>query len=263
MGAAWVFGAVASSALLIGAWIGLRARLPERLLAALLAFASGALITALAFELFEDSFEQGGLWRAGLGMVAGAVVFTTLSALLDRWAEPDDDRPHEDTEDGSPKLDKDAATADRPATATSTRGAAGLALLAAVTLDGVPENVALGVSLGEGTGGLALLAAIFASNLPEALVGSASMQAQGRSSRFIIGTWAGAAVLLALAVVVGAGPLSAADPTTISLPLAFAAGAVLASLADTLMPEAYEQGGPSVALSTTAGFILSFVLATL
>ena len=70
-------------------------------------------------------------------------------------------------------------------------------------------------------------------------------------------------VLLALAVVVGAGPLSAADPTTISLPLAFAAGAVLASLADTLMPEAYEQGGPSVALSTTAGFILSFVLATL
>ncbi len=71
------------------------------------------------------------------------------------------------------------------------------------------------------------------------------------------------AVLLALAVVVGAGPLSAADPATISLPLAFAAGAVLASLADTLMPEAYEQGGPSVALSTTAGFILSFLLATL
>jgi ZIP family zinc transporter len=262
MGQAVIYGVVASSPLILGAFLGLRFRLPERLLASVLAFASGALITALAFELFEDSYEQGGLWRAGLGMAVGAVVFTVLSAALDRWAEPEGG-PEGHDEDGSPKLDKDAATANRPATATSTRGAAGLALLAAVTLDGVPENVALGVSLGEGTGGLALLAAIFASNLPEALVGSASMQAQGRSSRFVIGTWAGAAVLLALAVVVGAGPLSAADPTTISLPLAFAAGAVLASLADTLMPEAYEQGGPSVALSTTAGFILSFVLATL
>jgi ZIP family zinc transporter len=257
-----VFGMIASSGLVLGSAIGVSVPMPERLLALLLAFASGALMTALAFELFEDSYEQGGLWRAGLGMAVGAVVFTVLSAALDRWAEPEE-APEDHDEDGSPKLDKDAATADRPATATSTKGAAGLALLAAVTLDGVPENVALGVSLGEGTGGLALLAAIFASNLPEALVGSASMQAQGRSSRFVIGTWAGAAVLLALAVVVGAGPLSAADPTTISLPLAFAAGAVLASLADTLMPEAYEQGGPSVALSTTAGFILSFVLATL
>jgi ZIP family zinc transporter len=257
-----LFGIVASSPLVLGAVLGLRFRLPERLLASVLAFAAGALITALAFELFEDSYEQGGLWRAGIGMAAGAVVFTVLSAALDRWAQPAT-APGDSDEDGSPKLDKDAATADRSATATSTRGAAGLALLAAVTLDGVPENVALGVSLGEGTGGLALLAAIFASNLPEALVGSASMQAQGRSPRFVVGTWAGAAVLLALAVVVGAGPLSAADPTTISLPLAFAAGAVLASLADTLMPEAYEQGGPSVALSTTAGFILSFLLATL
>ncbi len=263
MGEALLFGAVASSALLIGAGIGLRARLPERLLAALLAFASGALITALAFELFEDSFEQGGLWRAGLGMVAGAVVFTALSALLDRWAQPDDGRPDEDTEDGSPKLDKDAASAERPPTTASTQSTAGLALLAAVTLDGVPENVALGVSLGEGTGGLALLAAIFVSNLPEALVGSASMRAQGRSPVFVLGTWTAAGVLLALAVVVGAGPLSAADPTTISLPLAFAAGAVLASLADTLMPEAYEKGGPLVALSTTGGFVLSFLLATL
>jgi ZIP family zinc transporter len=119
------------------------------------------------------------------------------------------------------------------------------------------------VSLGEGSGGLALLAAIFVSNFPEALVGSASMRAQGRSQAFILGTWALCAVLLTVGVVVGAGPLSSATPATLSLPLAFAAGAVLASLADTLMPEAYEDGGPAVALSTAAGFVLSFVLATL
>src|SRR3712207_2887635 len=253
-----VFGAIASSALVIGAFLGGRVQFPKRVLAAMLAFASGALITALAFELFEDSYEQGGLWRAALGLLAGAVVFTVISPRLDRLAEGDRPEDH-----GSEKLDPDAAAHDARTSSPSRTGAAGLALLAAVTLDGVPENVALGVSLGAEGGGLALLAAIFVSNFPEALVGSASMREQGRSQTFILGTWTLCAVLLTAAVVIGAGPLSRTDPETISLPLAFAAGAVLASLADTLMPEAYEQGGPTVALSTTAGFILSFLLATL
>jgi ZIP family zinc transporter len=135
-----------------------------------------------------------------------------------------------------------------------------MALLAAVTLDGVPENLALGISLGEGTGGLALLAAIFVSNLPESLVGAASMKSQGRSTLSVIGLWVACAALLAFAVVLGAGPLSGSDEQLVSLPLAFAAGAVIASLADTLMPEAFEHGGPAVALSTAAGFVLSFVL---
>lgn len=256
---ALLFGLVASSALVMGAFAGGRVKLPKQLLAGMLAFASGALITALAFELFEDSYEQGGLWRAALGLVVGAAVFTVISHLLDRAAAGDE----RDEDDGSEKLDPDAAADDRAPSRASISGGAGLALLAAVTLDGVPENVALGVSLGEGTGGLALLAAIFVSNFPEALVGSASMRTQGRSQTFILGTWTVCAVLLTLAVLVGAGPLSAAEAETLSLPLAFAAGAVLASLADTLMPEAYEQGGPTVALSTTAGFVLSFYLATL
>ena len=185
-------------------------------------------------------------------------MFTLLSQQLDRFAEG-----HRPEDHGSEKLDTDAAAEDRKASPASVSGAAGLALLAAVTLDGVPENLALGVSLGEGTGGLALLAAIFVSNFPEALVGSASMRAQGRSHRFVVGIWALCAVLLTVAVAVGAGPLSRAEPETLSMPLAFAAGAVLASLADTLMPEAYENGGPTVAISTAAGFVLAFVLATL
>ncbi len=253
-----IFGAVASSALVLGAAAGSRLRIPKRVLAAMLAFAAGALITALAFELFEDSYKHGGIWRAGLGLFAGAVVFTVISERLDRVAEG-----HREQDHGSEKLDTDAAAKDAAPASGSVTGGAGLALLAAVTLDGVPENVALGISLDGASGGIALLAAIFVSNFPEALVGSASMRTQGRSQIFILGTWASCAVLLTLAVVLGAGPLSAATPETISLPLAFAAGAVLASLADTIMPEAYEQGGPTVALSTAAGFVLSFVLATL
>ncbi len=255
-----LFGVVASSALVLGALIGVRFNLPKRILAILLPFAAGSLITALSFELFEDAFEHGGIWRAAIGLAAGAIVFTVLSALLDRWAQAGSGTTPADEYEGSAKLDTDAAAQEHSPTSASTRGAAGMALLAAVTLDGVPENVALGVALGEGTGGLALLAAIFVSNFPEALVGASSMRSQGRSSLAVIGLWVGCAALLVLAVLIGAGPLSGSDPETISLPLAFAAGAVIASLADTLMPEAYENGGPAVALSTAAGFLLSFVL---
>lgn len=259
MAQALLFGVVASSALVVGALIGMRFELPKRILAILLSFAAGALVTALAFELFEDAYEMGGIWRAALGLLVGALVFTLLSALLDRAAQPGAGAPADEVQ-GSAKLDTDAAAADARATKASTRGAAGLALLAAVTLDGVPENVALGVSLTEGSGGLALLAAIFVSNLPEALVGASSMREQGMSRGKVLGLWTICAVLLVGAVVVGAGPLATAEAETISLPLAFAAGAVIASLADTLMPEAYEHGGPAVAMSTAAGFVLSFVL---
>jgi ZIP family zinc transporter len=257
MGRTLIFAVVASSPLVLGAYLGAKFTFPERLLAVVLAFAAGALITALTFELFEESFEKGGAVRAAVGLTAGAVVFTGASVILDRYVAKDDDP------DGSTKLDKDAAASERPATSASVTGGAGLALLAAVTLDGVPENAALGISLQATGGSLALLAAIFASNLPESLVGAASMRTQGRSTTYAVGLWTVAAVLLTGAVLLGAGPLSSVSDETISLPLAFAAGAVIASLADTLMPEAYEQGGPLVALSTALGFVLSFLLATL
>ena len=260
VGMSLLFGVVTASALVLGAFAGVRFELPKRVLAMVLSFAAGALITALTFELFEDAYERGGAWRAGIGLFVGAVVFTALSALLDRWAQAGSKPVPADEYRGSPKLDTDAAAEGHAPSAASTRGTAGLALLAAATLDGVPENLALGVSLGEGTGGLALLAAIFVSNLPEALVGAASMRSQGMSTAAIIRLWGVCSVVLILAVVLGAGPLSGSSPETISLPLAFAAGAVIAALADTIMPEAFEHGGPAVALSTAAGFVASFLL---
>ena len=89
-----LFGVVTSSALVLGAFVGVRFELPKRVLAIILSFAAGALITALAFELFEDAYERGGIWRAGVGLFVGAAVFTGLSALLDRWAQPKCPRPH-------------------------------------------------------------------------------------------------------------------------------------------------------------------------
>jgi zinc transporter, ZIP family len=254
---ALLFGLIASSALLIGSLIGVRFELPERVLATLLAFASGALMTALAFELFADSFERGGGVRTSIAFIVGAAVFVAIDAWLDRKvANPA-------LTDGSAMLDTEAATREDDSSAAEKGSAAGLALLAAVTLDGVPENLALGVALEEEAGGFVLLLAIFMSNFPEALVGAASMQKQGRSARFAVLTWCAAGILLAVAVVVGRTLLAKSDPNTVSMPLAFAGGAVIASLADTLMPEAYEQGGSTVALATAGGFLVSFLLSTL
>ncbi|MBW3648771.1 MAG: zinc permease, partial [Actinobacteria bacterium] len=109
MGRTLVFAVVASSPLILGAYLGAKFTFPERLLAAVLAFAAGALITALTFELFEESFEKGGALRAAVGLAAGAVVFTGASVVLDRYVAKDDDP------DGSTKLDKDAAARERPA----------------------------------------------------------------------------------------------------------------------------------------------------
>ncbi|HJQ89089.1 MAG TPA: hypothetical protein VJ820_16700, partial [Propionibacteriaceae bacterium] len=144
-----IFGAIASSALILGALVGARVQFPKRVLAGMLAFAAGALITALSFEMFEDSYEQGGIWRAAVGLAVGAVIFTLVSLGLDRMAEG-----HRKNDHGSEKLDTDAAAVEEAPSPASVSGSAGLALLAAATLDGIPENLVLGVSLTEGTGGI-------------------------------------------------------------------------------------------------------------
>ncbi|HEX2069998.1 MAG TPA: zinc permease, partial [Actinomycetota bacterium] len=125
-----------------------------------------------------------------------------------------------------------------------------------------PENIALGISLGEEAGSMALLLAIFASNFPEAVVGAAAMESSGHSARFAIGIWVLTGVVLLAAVVAGQA-LFPPNDQTVSIPLAFAGGAVIASLADTLMPEAFEGGGPLVAFATVGGFFISYLLATL
>ncbi|HWD45444.1 MAG TPA: zinc permease [Actinomycetota bacterium] len=246
-----VFGLLASSALVIGGALGSFWTPSSLVTGAMLAFASGTLISALAFELFPEAVRLGGLRASGWGLLAGAATFVVINAWLDSRVNPPQQLAGADAGQGQK-------------VAVAGRGI-GLALLAAVTLDGVPENLALGVSLaGEeavGGGSLALLVAIFASNFPEALVGAVAMRSVGRSAGYAVGLWGATAALLTLAVVVGRRALINAQPSTLAFPLAFAGGAVLASLADTLMPEAFERGRPVSALATAAGFYLSFVLA--
>jgi zinc transporter, ZIP family len=240
---ALAYGAAASSALVIGGIIGSRFSPSRFITGILLAFASGALISALAFELFEEAFHLGGAARAGLGLLAGAVIFVVTDTLLDRYVARTPTEPER-----------------RDGAATGARGGVGWALLAAVTLDGVPENLALGLSLAEGAS-ITLLIAIFFSNLPESLVGAVAMREEGRSRSAVIGIWIVCALVLAAAVVAGEALTGGLSDEVLAVALGFAGGAVLASLADTLMPEAFEHGRPLNSLATAAGFFLSFVLA--
>ena len=247
---AFIFGLLGSSALVLGGALGAYWRAPERVTGVLLAFASGTLVAALAFELFPEAVALAGLWPAGIGLVSGAGTFVVVNTWLDsKVAGASTDANVEDAQaEQSEKLQEGASRA------------VGLALLAAVTLDGVPENLALGVSLIAG-GSLTLLVAIFASNFPEALVGAVAMRRGGRSPAFAIAIWTAAAIVLTLAVVAGRSALSGVADPVLALALAFAGGAVLASLADTLMPEAFEHGRPFNSFATAAGFFVSFVLA--
>ena len=242
MGTAILYGLAASSALVIGALIGTRFDPPKKVTGVLLAFASGALISALAFELFEEAFHLGGAARSGIGLLVGAATFVTVDSLLDRYVAGDAG-PHQ-----------------REVAAGGARGGVGWALLAAVTLDGVPENLALGVSLVEGAS-ITLLVAIFFSNLPESLVGAVPMRRQERSAGAVLTIWVLCALLLVASVGLGRAAGDTMSDEVLALALGFAGGAVLASLADTLMPEAFEAGRPLNAFATAAGFFLSFVLA--
>jgi ZIP family zinc transporter len=216
----------ASLPLVAGAAVGVRWEPPKHLVAAVLAFAAGALVVSTSFELFEPAYEGGGAWRAGLMFAAGAVVFVAADTWLDRRYQ---------------------------------QSAAGLALLAGVTLDGIPENTALGVSLNH-SASIALLVAVFVSNFPEALAGARGMLDRGRSPRVVIGVWSAATLLLAAAVLLGKYLFAGASTATLSYPLAFAGGAVLASVIDTLAPEAFGKGGPVIALASAAGFVTGYLL---
>ncbi|MBA3369317.1 MAG: zinc permease [Geodermatophilaceae bacterium] len=270
-------GLIGSSALVFGGVLGSYWRPPRWVTGVFLAFASGTLISALAFELFPEAVELAGVPYAAAGLFVGAATFVVINAWLDSRVasgaqEPGQEAAKEPAADSmagakAAQTEKVEQAADEKRPGGPAGAAIGFALLAAVTLDGVPENTALGVSLiasadaGITAGSLALLFAIFASNFPEAMVGAIAMRAADRSPRFAITLWTAAAVLLTIAVIVGYAALRGVDETALGFALAFAGGAVLASLADTLMPEAFERGRPVSALATALGFLVSFVLA--
>jgi ZIP family zinc transporter len=232
------WGFVGGFALLVGAALGLALRTPPRVVGAVMAFGAGVLISAVAFELVEESFTAAGSLPVLIGLVAGALTFFLGDTLLDH-----------------------AGARHRKRSGGQQAGGAAGAIVLGAMLDGIPESAAIGVSLLDGGGvGVAVVAAVFLSNVPESLSAAVGLRKAGHSAAWILGLWAGVALLSAAAAAAGYGLLGGAPPATIAVVQAFAAGAILTMLADTMMPEGFENAGNSVGLVTCAGFIAAFLL---
>lgn len=255
---ALLFGALASSGLLIGALVGLFATPPRRVVASIVAFGSGVLVCTLTFDLIDEAFESGGVWYVVGGFMAGAVLYVAVNAVLERMAAASPRRTGREPDDVVPGA---RAIPETPAEEV----VSATALLVGALVDGIPENAAIGMSLhAEGRDlGLVLLAAVFLGNFPESISSSAAMRREGRSRRYVLLMWGGAMTACTLASVGGFALLGGLSPNLTSAILSLAAGGILAMLANTMMPEAFREGGPWVALATATGFIGSLLLSRL
>lgn len=242
------WGLVSGSALVLGAGIAWIARLPQRLIAAVMAVGSGVLISAVAFDLMDEAYAQGGFAATASGFLGGALAYTLANVAVSRRGAR-----HRKRSGTDPDARQPAAQAD-----------SGVALAIGALLDGIPESVVIGVSLLDGRGvSVVTVAAVFLSNVPEGLSSAAGMKRAGRSAGYVFGVWSGIALVSAAAAMLGNVALAHAGDRVVAGVTAIAAGAILAMLVDTMIPEATEETHEYSGLIAVAGFLAAFVLSKL
>lgn len=238
-GGSIAWGAVAASSLLIGALIALRFRMSLRSIGLIMAFGSGVLISAVAFDLIQESFDlAGGGGRLMSGLFAGCLVFFFGDELIGRMGGAQRKKP----------------------TGTQ-QSSGGLAIVLGAVLDGVPESMVIGLTLIEGgTIGVAYITAVFLSNLPEGVSATRGLTDSGWPRGRVLALWAIVVAVAALASLAGYTLFEGASNDTVAFVQTFAGGAILTMLATTMMPEAYEHGGNRVGISTTLGFATAYTI---
>ena len=242
---AGLWGLLAGAALILGAAIGFFVRVPRRLIAAIMAFGSGVLISALSFELMDEAYERGGFGATALGFVTGAAIYTGPNWLLaHRGAR------HRKRSAQQPSESEDAGS--------------GTAIALGALLDGIPESIVIGLSLlSGGVVSFVAVAAIFLSNIPEGLSSAAGMRKAGRSAAYVFGVWSAIALVSGVAALVGYTVFEGFSPEVVAATMAVAAGAILAMLVDTMIPEAFEGTHDLAGLVTVLGFLAAFALSKL
>lgn len=237
------WGLLAGAALVIGAAIGFYVNVPARAVAGVMAFGSGVLISALSFELMDEAFRNGGIGATAYGFLGGAAVYTALNyGLSHRGAR------HRKRSGGQQ-------------TRESEHQGSGLSIALGALLDGIPESIVIGLSMLKG-GAVSLVAviAIFLSNLPEGLSSAAGMKSAGRGARYVFGVWGGIALASGVAAVAGFVLFDGAPGGVVSATNAVAAGAILAMLVDTMIPEAFAEAHDFAGLIAVLGFLCAFWL---
>jgi zinc transporter, ZIP family len=242
MAEAFGWGLLAASSLLLGGAAALRFRISLRTIGLIMGFGAGVLISAVAFDLVEEAISiSSGHGAVLAGVFAGCGVFFVGDWVIDH-----------------------SGGANRKSAAGDGERESALAIALGTILDGLPESVVIGLTVFEsGTIGAAYLVAVFISNVPEAISSSVGLAAGGWRARRILGMWTVIALVSGLASLVGYAAFQHASPDAVAFMLAFAGGAILTMLADTMMPEAYEHGGKLVGVVTTAGFAVSVLIGQL
>jgi zinc transporter, ZIP family len=223
VGAALGWTALAASSLVIGGYLGVARSWPARGVGLVLAFGAGALISAVSFDLAEEGIDIGGPGWVALGLGAGALTYFFADRRLERGGSE-----------------------------------AGTSLALGALLDGIPEQLVLGIGIAAGDGvGVGLLVAIFVSNLPEAIGGSADMRSAGHAAAGVRRLWWIIAGVCTLAGLVGYAIADATSGDVQAGINGFAAGALLVMLVDSMIPEARSKGGPGAGLVTVLGFAVA------
>ena len=243
---AGLWGLLAGGALVVGALIAWFVHVPQRLIAAVMAFGAGVLISALAFELMDEAYRKGGFDSTAIGFVSGAAIYTLANWLLARHGAK-----HRKRSQGQQPSESDDA-------------GSGMALAVGALLDGIPESIVIGLSMLQGGAvSMVAVAAIFLSNIPEGLSSAAGMRRAGRSATYVFGVWIAIALISGVAAWVGYAVFRDFSQDVVAATTAVAAGAILSMLADTMMPEAFEKTHDATGLITVIGFLAAFVLSKL
>ena len=242
MGAAFGWGTLAACSLVIGALVAFWFRISVRAIGLIMGFGAGVLISAVAFDLVEEAADKSsGHGAVAAGIFAGCLVFFGGDWLISHFG-------------GSQR--KDAGGAQGSGSA--------LAIVLGSVLDGIPESMVIGLTIFQGGAvGAAYLAAVFISNLPESISSTTGLVAGGWKKSRVLWMWIAIALVSGLASLAGYGLFQHSSPDTVGFVLAFAAGAILTMLADTMMPEAFDDGGNWVGVATTLGFATAYAIHTL
>jgi ZIP family zinc transporter len=242
---AGLWGLLAGAALVIGALIAYNFSIKTRVIATVMAFGSGILISTLSFDLMDEAFKTGGIISTAAGFVGGAAIYTFINYILSKKGAKHRKR----SGDQQPKKSESGT---------------GLALAAGALIDGIPESIAIGLSmLKGGTVSLIAVIAIFLSNIPEGLSSVVGMKKAGRSLNYIFGVWGGIAVASGVASLLGYAVFQNFVPDVIAATTAIAAGAMLAMLVDTMIPEAFDEARNFAGFITVIGFLVAFMLSKL
>lgn len=229
-------GLLAGGALLVGALIAWFINVPPRVVASVMAFGAGVLISALAFDLVGEAIAESGLWPTVSGFAFGAIVYVGVNVLLDRINA----RNKKGSEEGP---------------------GSGSGIAVGALLDGVPESMVLGLSMLGGQGvSIPILTAVVISNLPEGLSSTAELKAAGKKPRFVFALWGGIALAAAISSLLGFTILADAPAELTGFITSLAAGAMLAMISDTMIPDAFRKAHNYTGLLATLGFLSSLVI---